>query len=100
MFISRADLRTAEQISVLMKQIQSNAFLSKLPEETLKELCRVMKVQSYYRKDRGTLLSVTILRMQFIRCCSVYSRRCRGAFFYHLGGEMRCLQRTHYAASS
>ena len=52
-FVCRADLRTDEHISILMKQIQSNAFLSKLPEETIRELCRVMKVQSYYRKDRG-----------------------------------------------
>ena len=92
-----------------MKQIQSIAFLSKLPQETLRELCRVMKVQSYYRKDRGVnfvcftfdaLGCLDYANTFFFRASSVYSRRRRRAFFYHFGGEMCRLQGIIYATSS
>lgn len=36
-----------------MKQIASIAFFAKLDVAAQWELCKVMKVQSYYRKDRG-----------------------------------------------
>jgi hypothetical protein len=76
----RANLRTDDQISILMKQIQTIAFLSKLPQETLRELCRVMKVQSYYRKDRGMYHILESSDVQILipmRCFSpsFYSRR-------------------------
>ena len=51
--IHREEQRSDYHLSVLVKQIKSIAFFSKLDVGAQWELCKVMKVQSHYRKDRG-----------------------------------------------